>query len=101
MNEQTINAITLDPATMPDPVDTTRRLATSLEPVSPLVTSDSMLPDLAANPGKPFLAFLPRDPDYPYLARDFTIPCHLVFKTPHLFTVVRPHNPPELARACY
>lgn len=96
MNEQTINAITLDPATMPDPVDTTRRLATVLEPVAPLVTSESMLADLAANPGKPVTAVLLRDPDYAYLESDFAIPGVVVVKTPKLIASDRRINSPLL-----
>ena len=40
MNEQTINAITLDPTGMPARSTTTERFAQALEPVAPFVTSD-------------------------------------------------------------
>ncbi|MDI9917396.1 NTF2-like N-terminal transpeptidase domain-containing protein [Rhodococcus sp. IEGM 1379] len=96
MNEQTINAITLDPATMPDPVDTTTRLAKVIEPVAPLVTSESMLADLAANPGKQVTAVLLRDPDYAYLESDFAIPGVVVVKTPKLIASDRRISSPLL-----
>jgi hypothetical protein len=96
MNEQTINAITIDPAATPDPVDTTRRLAKVIEPVAPLVTSESMLADLAAHPGQPVTAVLLRDPDYLYLESDFAIPGVVVVKTPKLIASDRRINSPLL-----
>lgn len=90
MAEQTINAITLDPASMPDPVATTDRVAKALEPVAPLVTADSMRHDLAAKPGQRVVAVLLRDQDYRYLEKDLTgIPGVIVDKQPKLITTDR------------
>ncbi|QBJ96100.1 penicillin-binding protein [Rhodococcus sp. ABRD24] len=90
MAEQTINAITLDPATMPDPVATTDRLAKALEPVAPLVTADSMRKSMAAKPGQQVVAVLLRDQDFQYLERDLTgIPGVIVDKQPKLITTDR------------
>jgi len=90
MAEQTINAITLDPASMPDPVATTDRLAKALEPVAPLVTGDSMRQDMAGKPGQRIVAVLLRDQDFQYLENDLTgIPGVIVDKQPKLITTDR------------
>lgn len=90
MAEQTINAITLDPASMPDPVATTDRVAKALEPVAPLVTGDSMRQELAAKPGEKVVAVLLRDQDYQYLENDLAgIPGVVVDKQPKLITTDR------------
>ncbi|MFZ2178421.1 MAG: NTF2-like N-terminal transpeptidase domain-containing protein [Rhodococcus sp. (in: high G+C Gram-positive bacteria)] len=96
MNEQTINAVTLDPATMPDPVATTRRLAEALEPVAPLVTADSMMADMAKKPGEQVTAVLLRDQDYQFLEEDLAIPGVVVIKTPKLITSDRRITTPLL-----
>ncbi|WP_084721739.1 NTF2-like N-terminal transpeptidase domain-containing protein [Rhodococcus marinonascens] len=96
LNEQTINAITLDPATMPDPVATTRRLEEVLEPVAPLVTSDMMMAELAADPHEQVTAVLLRDQDYLYLEEDLNIPGVIVIKTPKLITADRRITTPLL-----
>lgn len=88
--EQTINAVTLDPASMPDPVASTDRVAKALEPVAPLVTGDSMRQELAAKPGEKVVAVLLRDQDYQYLENDLTgIPGVFVDKQPKLITTDR------------
>ncbi|WP_254699337.1 NTF2-like N-terminal transpeptidase domain-containing protein [Rhodococcus sp. SGAir0479] len=90
MAEQTINAVTLDPATMPDPVATTDRVAEALEPVAPLVTGESMRQELAAKPGEKVVAVLLRDQDYQYLEQDLAgIPGVFVDKQPKLITTDR------------
>lgn len=89
MNEQTINAVTLDPASMPDPVGTTRRLAEVLEPVAPLVTSETMLAEMAEKPGEQVNAVLLRDQDYQFLESDLMIPGVIVLKQPTLITADR------------
>ncbi|MGO4203711.1 NTF2-like N-terminal transpeptidase domain-containing protein [Rhodococcus sp. TAF43] len=90
MAEQTINAITLDPSSMPDPVATTDRLAKALEPVAPLVTADLMRKDLAEKPGEKVVAVLLRDQDFQYLERDLQgIPGVVVDKQPKLITTDR------------
>lgn len=90
MAEQTINAVTLDPATMPDPVATTDRVAKALEPVAPLVTGESMRQELAAKPGEKVVAVLLRDQDYQYLEQDLAgIPGVFVDKQPKLITTDR------------
>lgn len=96
MNEQTINSVTLDPASMPDPADTVRRLADVLEPVAPLVTAESMMADMAADPGKQVTAVQLRDPDYEYLESDLAIPGVVVVKTPKLIASDRRINSPLL-----
>ncbi|MFD4366763.1 NTF2-like N-terminal transpeptidase domain-containing protein [Rhodococcus sp. NPDC058521] len=96
MNEQTINVITLDPAVMPDPVDTTRRLAKVIEPVAPLVTSESMLADMAKKPGERVVAVKLRDQDFAYLENEFAIPGVVVDKRPTLITADRRITTPLL-----
>nr|WP_235870753.1 NTF2-like N-terminal transpeptidase domain-containing protein [Rhodococcus xishaensis] len=87
MSEQTINAIMLDPAAMPDPAATTDRVAKAIEPVAPLVTADYMREELAAKPGEKVAAVLLRDPDYFYLEQELTgIPGVVVDKQPELIT---------------
>lgn len=91
MNEQTINVINLDPAIMPDPVGTTRRLAEVIKPVAPLVTSESMLAELEQKPGERIVAVKLRDQDFNYLDRNnaFAIPGVVVDKEPTLITADR------------
>ncbi|PTR23569.1 cell division protein FtsI/penicillin-binding protein 2 [Rhodococcus sp. OK519] len=90
MAEQTINAITLDPASMPDQVATTDRLAKALEPVAPLITGDSMRKDMAAKPGQRVVAVLLRDQDFQYLEKGLSgIPGVIVDKQPKLITTDR------------
>lgn len=90
MAEQTINAVTLDPASISDPVATTDRLAKAVEPVAPLVTGESMRQDLAAKPGQRVVAVLLRDQDFQYLEKDLTgIPGVIVDKQPKLITTDR------------
>lgn len=67
MEEQTINAVVLDPAAMPDPVDTTTRLAAVLEPVAPVITAQLMQERMAENPGNRITAVKLRDQDYQFL----------------------------------
>ncbi|WP_137723129.1 NTF2-like N-terminal transpeptidase domain-containing protein [Prescottella subtropica] len=95
--EQTINAIVLDPATMPDPAATTDRVAKALEPVAPLVTADSMRQQLAQKPGEQVTAVLLRDQDYQYLEKDLAgIPGVIVDKQPKLITTDRRVSTPLL-----
>lgn len=90
MAEQTINAITLDPSTMPDPAATTERVAKALAPVAPLVTADAMRQQLAAKPGEKVVAVLLRDQDYQYLERNLAgIPGVVIDKQPKLITTDR------------
>ncbi|NLE78289.1 MAG: penicillin-binding protein [Rhodococcus sp.] len=92
MNEQIINVIVLDPATMPDPVaTTTRRLADVIKPVAPLVTSESMLAEMDKKPGEQVVAVKLRDQDFNYLDRnnEFAIPGIIVDKQPTLITADR------------
>ncbi len=96
MNEQTINSVTLDPATMPDPVATTRRLAEVLEPVAPLVTADSMMAEMAEKPGQQVTAVLLRDQDWQFLEEDLAIPGVVTIKTPKLITSDRRITTPLL-----
>ncbi|QNG21524.1 penicillin-binding protein [Rhodococcus triatomae] len=96
MNEQTINSIVLDPATMPDPIDTTHRLAAAIAPVAPLITAESMLTDLRENPGEQVTAVRLRDADFTYLENRFDIPGVVVVKEPTLITADRRISTPLL-----
>lgn len=97
MSEQTINAIVLDPATMPDPVFTTTRLAKVLEPVAPVITAESMQRDLAATPGQRVTAVKLRDQDYQFLEDAITpIPGVIVVKNPTLISADRRISSPLL-----
>ncbi len=96
-NEQTINTVRLDPSQMPDAADTTRRLAQVLEPVAPLITSESMLADLAEKPGESVVAVRLRDQDYEYMGPEkFAIPGVVVDRTPTLITADRRISTPLL-----
>ncbi|NLG55816.1 MAG: penicillin-binding protein, partial [Rhodococcus sp.] len=84
MTEQTINSIVLDPSQMPDPVDTTNRLAEAIAPVAPLITGESMRADMEKNPGEKVTAVRLRDGDFAYLESRFQIPGVVVEKEPTL-----------------
>ncbi|MCX5043017.1 penicillin-binding protein [Aldersonia sp. NBC_00410] len=90
MTEQTINAVKLDPARMPDPVASTNALAKAIEPVAPLITGQSLLADLAAEQGKSITAVNLRDADFEILEPDMApIPGVVLEKQPRLITVDR------------
>ncbi|MFC9787303.1 NTF2-like N-terminal transpeptidase domain-containing protein [Rhodococcus sp. NPDC127528] len=90
MTEQRINAVKLDPATTPDPVGTTIRLAKVIEPVAPLITPESMQQDLAAAHGKQITAVSLRDGDFAVLENDLrAIPGVVIDTQPKLITVDR------------
>ncbi|NLU83722.1 NTF2-like N-terminal transpeptidase domain-containing protein [Rhodococcus sp. HNM0569] len=90
MNEQIINTIKLDPATMPDPADTTRRLADVLAPVAPIINAEYMTNEMRAHPGEQVEAVKLRDQDYNYLGPEkFALPGVIVERTPTLITADR------------
>ena len=85
MNERTINAISLDPAQMPDPAASASRLADVIDVVAPLITADTLLSDLAASAGSSILAVNLRDDDFAVLEDDLrAIPGVVVTQTPKL-----------------
>nr|WP_230621084.1 MULTISPECIES: NTF2-like N-terminal transpeptidase domain-containing protein [Rhodococcus] len=85
MNERTINAVLLDPAQMPDPAASTAQLADVIDVVAPLITSDSLLTELAATPGSSVLAVNLRDDDFAVLEDDLrAIPGVVITQTPKL-----------------
>ncbi|CCW13415.1 NTF2-like N-terminal transpeptidase domain-containing protein [Rhodococcus aetherivorans] len=97
MAEQTINAVVVDPALMPDPVDTTTRLAKVLEPVAPVITADLLQRNLAADPGARITAVKLRDQDYQFLEDEIVpIPGVVVVKTPTLISADRRISTPLL-----
>lgn len=96
MNEQTINSIVLDPALMPDPVNTTNRLAEVIAPVAPLITGESMRADLEKKPGEKVTAVRLRDNDFAYLESRFNIPGVVVEKEPTLIMADRRISTPLL-----
>ncbi|MEE2031793.1 NTF2-like N-terminal transpeptidase domain-containing protein [Rhodococcus chondri] len=97
MAEQTINAVVLDPATMPDPVTPTVRLAEVLAPVAPVITAQLMQERLAADPGARITAVKLRDQDYQFLEDDImAIPGVEVIKTPTLISADRRISTPLL-----
>ncbi|MBS9375276.1 NTF2-like N-terminal transpeptidase domain-containing protein [Rhodococcus sp. B50] len=97
MEEQTINAVVLDPAVMPDPADTTRRLAAVLEPVAPVVTAQLMQERMDENPGNRVTAVKLRDQDYQFLEDGIvSIPGVEVLTTPTLISADRRISTPLL-----
>lgn len=85
MNERTINAILLDPARMPDPAASTAQLADVIDVVAPLITSETLMSDLASAPGSSVLAVNLRDDDFAVLEEDLrAIPGVVVAQTPKL-----------------
>lgn len=90
MDEQTINAIKLDPAHMPDPVASTTALAKAIEPVAPLITSQSLLEDLVVAQGKSITAVTLRDADFEILEPELSpIPGVVLEKQPKLIATDR------------
>ncbi|MGW0176878.1 NTF2-like N-terminal transpeptidase domain-containing protein [Rhodococcus sp. NPDC003322] len=90
MTEQTINAIRLDPARTPDLVGSAAALAKAIEPVAPLITSESLQQDLAAAKGQAITAVNLRDADFAVLEdRLRPIPGVVVESQPKLITIDR------------
>ncbi|MGI9207719.1 MAG: NTF2-like N-terminal transpeptidase domain-containing protein, partial [Rhodococcus sp. (in: high G+C Gram-positive bacteria)] len=97
MEEQTINAVVLDPAAMPDPGATTTRLAEVLAPVAPVITAQLMQDRLANDPGNRITAVKLRDQDYQFLGSDIeSIPGVEVIQTPTLISADRRISTPLL-----
>ncbi len=97
MEEQTINAVVLDPANMPDPVGTTTRLAEVLAPVAPVITAEYMQQRLAEAKGERITAVKLRDQDYQFLEDDIVpIPGVRVFSDPTLISSDRRISTPLL-----
>ncbi|MEU5842134.1 NTF2-like N-terminal transpeptidase domain-containing protein [Rhodococcus sp. NPDC047139] len=97
MEEQTINAVVLDPAAMPDPVDTTNRLAAVLAPVAPVITAQLMQERMQDDPGNRVTAVKLRDEDYQFLADAIaSIPGVEVLTTPTLISADRRISTPLL-----
>ncbi|WP_241384977.1 NTF2-like N-terminal transpeptidase domain-containing protein [Rhodococcus sp. CH91] len=97
MEEQTINAVVLDPAEMPDPVDTTTRLASVLAPVAPVVTAQLMQERMQDDPGNRVTAVKLRDQDYQFLEEGITsIPGVEVLQSPTLISADRRISTPLL-----
>ena len=90
LTEQTINAIKLDPAQMPDPGASTAAVASAIESVAPLITGPSLMQQLVVAQGQPITAVSLRDGDFEILEPDLTpIPGVVVEKQPRLITVDR------------
>lgn len=97
MEEQTINAVVLDPTAMPDPAGTTNRLAAVLAPVAPVVTAQLMQERMDENPGNRVTAVKLRDQDYQFLEDDIvSIPGVEVLTTPTLISADRRISTPLL-----
>lgn len=85
MSERTINAVSLDPAQMPDPAASASRLADVIDVVAPLITAESLTSELNAVPGTPVLAVNLRDDDFAVLEDDLrAIPGVVISQTPKL-----------------
>ncbi|QCB52563.1 penicillin-binding protein [Rhodococcus sp. PAMC28707] len=85
MSERTINAVSLDPAQMPDPAASAARLADVIDVVAPLITAESLTSELTAAPGAPVLAVNLRDDDFSVLEDDLrAIPGVVISQTPKL-----------------
>ncbi|MDJ0359506.1 NTF2-like N-terminal transpeptidase domain-containing protein [Rhodococcus sp. H29-C3] len=85
MSERTINAVSLDPAQMPDPTASASRLADVIDVVAPLITTESLTSELNAVPGAPVLAVNLRDDDFAVLEDDLrAIPGVVISQTPKL-----------------
>lgn len=67
MNEQTVHAVELDPAAMPDPVASTTALADVINVVAPLVTPEVMQRSLADSGGAPTQVVRLRNDDFAVL----------------------------------
>ena len=90
MDEQTINAIKLDPTKMPDPVATTTAVAKAIEPVAPLITSQSLMQDLVVARGQSITAVSLRDADFEILGPALVkIPGVVTEKQPKLIATDR------------
>ncbi|TSE00478.1 penicillin-binding protein [Skermania sp. ID1734] len=97
MAEQTINAITLDPARMPDPATSTAAVSKAIEPVAPLITGQSLMQQLVVARGKPITAVSLRDDDFAILGPELeSIPGVVVEKQPRLITTDRRIDSPIL-----
>ncbi|MFZ2528383.1 MAG: NTF2-like N-terminal transpeptidase domain-containing protein [Rhodococcus sp. (in: high G+C Gram-positive bacteria)] len=97
MDEQTINTVVLDPATMPDPVLTTTLLGDVLAPVAPVITALSLQQRLTDQPGERIAAVKLRDQDYQFLEDSIVpIPGVEVIKTPTLISSDRRVSSPLL-----
>lgn len=97
MEEQTINAVVLDPASMTDPVATTTRLAEVLAPVAPVITAQVLQDRLAENPGARITAVKLRDQDYQFLESSIgAIPGVQVLHSPTLISADRRISTPLL-----
>ncbi|WP_307828580.1 NTF2-like N-terminal transpeptidase domain-containing protein [Antrihabitans sp. YC2-6] len=90
MTEQAINAVTLDPARMPDPVATTTAVSKAIESVAPLITSQTLMQELVVAQGQPITAVRLRDADFEILEPDLTpIPGVVVEKEQKLISADR------------
>ncbi|MFE3057399.1 NTF2-like N-terminal transpeptidase domain-containing protein [Nocardia sp. NPDC059239] len=90
MTEQTINVVQLDPAKITDPVASTNALAAAIAPVAPLIDGPSLMQQLAASQGKPFVAVNLRDGDFAILEpRMAPIPGVVLLKQPKLISADR------------
>jgi hypothetical protein len=97
MTEQAIARVDLDPAKMPDPASTTQQLADVIDVVAPLITSETMLADLAAAQGKSITAVTLRADDYAVLEDDLrAIPGVALYTEPRLIAGDRRLNSPLL-----
>ncbi len=85
MSERTINAVSLDPAQIPDTAASASRLADVIDVVAPLITAESLTAELDAAPGAPVLAVNLRDDDFAVLEDDLrAIPGVVISQTPKL-----------------
>ena len=97
MSERTINAISLDPAQMSDPVASTQQLADVIDVVAPLITSESMLAELNSSGGAPITAVNLRDDDFAVLEDDLrAVPGVVVSPQPKLIVDDRRNTSPVL-----
>ncbi|KIQ10897.1 penicillin-binding protein [Rhodococcus sp. MEB064] len=97
MTEQNVASVRVDPSATSDLADTTSRLADVIDVVAPLITSESLQADVAAEPGQIIDAVNLRADDYAVLEDDLrAIPGVVLYATPKLIAADRRLTSPVL-----
>ncbi|MBY6677152.1 penicillin-binding protein [Rhodococcus sp. BP-332] len=97
MAEQNVASVRLDPSATSDLADTTSRLADVIDVVAPLITSESLQADVAADPGAVITAVNLRADDYAVLEDDLrAIPGVVLYAEPKLIAGDRRLTSPVL-----
>ncbi|MGB3769551.1 MAG: penicillin-binding protein [Rhodococcus sp. (in: high G+C Gram-positive bacteria)] len=97
MAEQNVASVRLDPSATNDLEDTTNRLADVIDVVAPLITSETLLAEVAAEPDRVINAVNLRADDYAVLEDDLrAIPGVVLYAEPKLITSDRRLTSPVL-----